>query len=242
VRYALIADIHGNLPALEATLDHLRSRAADQLFHLGDLVGYGPWPNEVVERIRGAGVQGISGNFDSAVAAGLEPGSDDPSSVANFHWTAERVTASHRAFLGSLPFRMDHRPFGGHTAGPTLVLVHATPTLNTVAWWAHHPDEFHLEMIRHAGARPGDLICFGHIHRPWYRQIEGVHLVSTGSVGRPKDGDRRCCYTLVDVDPGGGVAVEFVRVDYDVERAAGEIRRSGLPEEYAAFLHTAGAS
>jgi predicted phosphodiesterase len=243
VRYALIADIHGNLPALEASLADLSKRGADHVFHLGDLVGYGPWPDEVVERIREAGVQGISGNFDSAIAAGHEPRAADRSSVANFRWTAERVHASTRAFLGALPFRMDHRPAGGHTTGPTLVLVHATPTLNTVAWWSHEPDQFHRDMIRHAGARAGDLICFGHIHRPWYRQVDGVHLVSVGSVGRPKDADPRCCYALVDVDPGdGGVQVEFVRVEYDVERAAGEILRSGLPEEFAAFLHGAGAS
>jgi predicted phosphodiesterase len=96
-------------------------------------------------------------------------------------------------------------------------------------------------MASHAGAKPGDVLAFGHTHKPWHRQVEGVHFVNTGSVGRPKDGDWRAGYVVLDVNPDG-VGVEFVRVDYDIETAMHAIRASDLPDEFAEYLRTGGAS
>jgi predicted phosphodiesterase len=240
VRYALIGDIHGNLPALEAVLRDVESRATDAVYHLGDLVGYAPWPNEVVERIRAAEIPGVAGNFDSTIGLADPPGDQDESSRLNFDWTLRETTAANRDFLRALPFRLDVRPRGGHAAGPTLTLVHATPTLNTVAWWPHLPDEQHLEMAARAGASPGDVLVFGHIHRPWYREIAGIHFVSIGSVGRPKDGDWRACYVVLEV-ADGSMEVEFVRVEYDLEAAVRGIEASELPDGLGEFLRTGGA-
>ena len=95
-------------------------------------------------------------------------------------------------------------------------------------------------MAELAGARRGDVIACGHIHRPWYREIDGVHFVSIGSVGRPKDGDRRSCYAILEME-AGRVEAEFVRVEYDVEAAIRGIGAAGLPAEYGDFLRTGGA-
>jgi predicted phosphodiesterase len=240
MRYALIGDIHANLPALEAVLADLEARAPDVVHHLGDLVGYAPWPNEVVDRVRSLGIAGIAGNYDSMIATGYHPAGQDASSRLIYEWTDRETTASNKRFLASLPFSLHARPLGGHAAGPTLALFHGTPTLNTVAWWPHLPDAFHLEMAGLVGARPGDVVCCGHIHRPWYREIDGIHFVGIGSVGRPKDGDPRACYALVDLGVAG-VQVELVRVEYDVERASRAIRQSLLPDDLADFLRTGGA-
>jgi predicted phosphodiesterase len=94
-------------------------------------------------------------------------------------------------------------------------------------------------MARQAGLKAGDVLCFGHTHKPWHRAVDGVHFVNTGSVGRPKDGDWRAGYVLLDVG-AGDVLVEFVRVEYDVEAAARGIVAAGLPEEFAEFLRTGG--
>jgi predicted phosphodiesterase len=93
-------------------------------------------------------------------------------------------------------------------------------------------------MAEHLGVRAGDVVAFGHTHKPWHRAIDGIHFVNTGSVGRPKDGDWRAGYVVIDV--GADVTVEFVRVEYDVERAARAIRESGLPDEFAADLENGG--
>jgi predicted phosphodiesterase len=249
VRYALISDVHANLPALEAVLDDIAARSeVDAIFHLGDLVGYAPWPNQVVERIAAAGIQGVSGNYDSTVAANAphcgcryEDPRQEALSHASYAWTLANVSETTRAALGALPFRIDLRPDGGHTPGPKLVLVHGTPTLNTLYWTEDRDDAFCLKMAEHAGARAGDVICFGHTHRPWTRVVGGIRFVNTGSVGRPKDGDWRAGYVLLEVAAAAST-VDFVRVEYDVERAMEGIRASTLPDELAEHLRTGGST
>ena len=184
MRYALISDIHANLPALEAVFGH-------------------------IERVSATSGRGRSSNADT------------------------------KRFLGALPFRIDLRPLGGHLSGRRIVLVHGTPTLNTTYWTEDRPDSFCLQMAEQAGLKPGDLIGFGHTHVPWHREIEGIHFLNTGSVGRPKDGDWRAGYVIIDVDERG-VGIQMVRVEYDVARAAAAIRESSLPDEFAAYLENGG--
>jgi predicted phosphodiesterase len=249
MRYALISDIHANLPALEAVLADIRRRGGiDGVFHLGDLVGYAPWPNEVVRRIRDEGIAGVAGNYDSTVATNYqhcgckyEDARQEELSHVSYAWTLEHTSAESKAFLGGLPFRMDLRPLGAHVSGPTITLLHGNQVLNTVYVYEERTDEFLAKMASGVAARTGDVICFGHTHKPWHREIGGVHFVNTGSVGRPKDGDPRAGYVLLDVTARQPVDVQFVRVDYDVERAAQAIVEVGLPSDFADFLRTAGA-
>ena len=246
MRIALISDIHANLPALEAVLADIAARDVAATWHLGDLVGYGPWPNETVELIRERGIAGVAGNYDSTVATDYrhcgcryEDARQEALSHESYQWTREHVTAETKHFLGSLPFRLDLRPGGGHLAGPQLILVHGTPTLNTVYWTEDRPDDFCRTMARHAGARPGDMLAFGHTHLPWQREVDGIRLVNTGSVGRPKDGDPRAGYALLTLE-NDSWNVEWPRVEYDVARASAGIVAGGLPEEFATFLSTGG--
>ena len=248
MRYALISDIHSNLPALDAVLADIGMRPrVNALYHLGDLVGYAPWPNEVVGRLREAGIEGIAGNYDSTVATDYkhcgcryeDPRQEELSHVS-YAWTRAHVNAETKSFLGRLPFRLDVRPLGGHQAGPTLILVHGTPVNNVTYWTDDRPNAFCTKMAAAAGASAGDLIAFGHTHKPWHRVVDGIHFLNTGSVGRPKDGDWRAGYALVDVGDSGAITVEFARVEYDVEAAMRGIRESDLPDEFAEYLRTGG--
>ncbi|MGD8318844.1 MAG: metallophosphoesterase family protein [Gemmatimonadota bacterium] len=244
---ALLSDVHGNLPALEAVLADIDARGdADAVYHLGDLVGYAPWPNEVVELLGAREIPGVAGNYDSTVATRYKHCGcryEDPEQEALAHlsygWTLEHTSAETKRRLAALPFRLDVRPLGGHVTGPRVILLHGNPVLNTVYWTEERDDAFCLRMAESAGARPGDLIAFGHTHVPWARTVEEIHFLNTGSVGRPKDGDPRAGYARVRVD-GKGVSTETVRVPYDVERAARAILESTLPDAFADYLRTGG--
>jgi predicted phosphodiesterase len=92
-----------------------------------------------------------------------------------------------------------------------------------------------------AGAKTGDVIAFGHTHLPWYREVEGIHFVNTGTVGRPKDGDWRAGYTIVEIN-NDKVVIDYMRIDYDVEHAIRGIRESDLPDDFAEILRTGNRS
>ena len=249
MRYALISDIHANLPALQAVLGDIDARKdVDAIYHLGDLVGYAPWPNEVVALLREWRIAGIAGNYDSTVATDYkhcgcraDTPRDEELSHISYEWTRAHVTPETKKYLGNLPFRVDIRPLGGHVSGPTVALVHGNQTLNTVYVTEERPDSFLEKMAKDIGARAGDVICFGHTHKPWQRAVGGVRFINTGSVGRPKDGDWRACYVMLTIDQSGA-GVEFIRVSYDVEQAANAIRESDLPSEFADVLKSGGAS
>ncbi len=247
MRIALVSDIHGNLPALEAVLAELdRRRDHDAVYHLGDLVGYAPWPDEVVEVLRERGIPGVAGNYDSTVASGHEHCGckyEDPIqeelSRLSYAWTLAHTSPTTKAWLGSLPFRMDIRPEGGHRSGQTIRLIHGNPILNTVYWTEDRSDDFCRKMAAHLGARSGDVVAFGHTHKPWHRVVDETHFVNTGSVGRPKDGDWRAGYALISVDDTESV-VEFRRVEYDLARTTAAILESTLPDAFAPYLETGG--
>lgn len=247
MRLVLLSDVHANLPALEAVLEDIGRRAPNaSAYHLGDLVGYAPWPNEVVTLLRERGIPGVAGNYDSTVATGYhhcgcryEDPVQEKLSHESYAWTLAHTTDVSKRWLGALPFRVDLRPLGGHVAGPTVTLVHGNPTLNTFYWTEDRGDDFHLKMARQAGMRSGGVLAFGHTHKPWHREVDGVHFVNTGSVGRPKDGDWRAGYVILDLTTDA-VAVDIVRVEYDLDRAMRGIRGCDLPEAFAEYLRVGG--
>jgi predicted phosphodiesterase len=248
MRYALVSDIHANLPALDAVLRDIATRNADAVYHLGDLVGYAPWPNEVVARIVAEKIPGVAGNYDSTVATDYEhcgcrdeDAQQEALSHLSYAWTREHVTAATKAVLAALPFRIDIRPLGGHVSGPSIILVHGNHALNTVYVGADRSDELLAKMGASLGARAGDVVAFGHTHVAWQRVVGGVVFMNGGSVGRPKDGDPRAGYLLVELGSDGGSG-EVVRVEYDVEEAARAIADSGLPNEFGDFLRRGGAA
>lgn len=218
----------------------------DAVYHLGDLVGYSSSPNEVVAQLRARGIAGIAGNYDSTVATDYKHCGCKSESVRqeelahiSYEYTRGAVTLETKRYLASLPFSLDLRPFGGHAAGPRLVLVHGTPTLNTVYFTEDRSEDFCRKMAATVGLKSGDMLAFGHTHKPWHRTVDGMHFVNTGSVGRPKDGNWQAGYVRVTFGPS--IAdVEFVRVPYDLDAAVAGVRAAGFPDDFVHFLQSGG--
>jgi putative phosphoesterase len=238
MRVAIISDIHGNLPALTSVLDDARLRHVDALYCLGDLVGYAPFPNEVTDRIRSDRIPTIMGNYDDGVGfdrdecgcAYREPG-ERHLGDRSLRWTKDRVTPENKAFLRTLAseirITVDEQ---------RLLLVHGSPRRMNEYLFEDRPD---ATFQRLAAASNADLIVFGHTHKSYAKRVADVWFVNVGSVGKPKDGDWRACYAIVE--PAAEMPASFVRVPYDLTTVTDAIRRSELPHEFATDLERAGA-
>lgn len=247
-RLALIADVHGNLPALDAVLADIRACEVESVYCLGDLVGYGPDPNGVILRIRAEGITSLLGNYDDGVGwergeCGCYYGSTLARSVgdASYAYTAREVTEEHKTYLRGLP-----REIRLVLGGARLHLVHGSPRkINEYLLRGRDERTF----LRIAAAEIDDVLAFGHTHDAWDRCYGRVHFVSVGSVGRPKDGDPRAAYSLLHLKKAGLTAstneshasrleVQARRVAYDVSGVASATERAGLPVALADSLRT----
>jgi putative phosphoesterase len=235
----VFGDIHGNLPALQAVLADIDERGMTDLICLGDLVGYGTWPNEVTAIIRERGIPTIMGNYDQ----GVGQDSDDcgcayrtPEARAlgerSIAWSNAHTTAANKAFLRSLPASIPRQ------LGPySLLLVHGSPRRVNEYLYEERP-EASLERIMD-GAGVDVLLC-GHTHLPYQRVLRsGRQVINAGSVGKPKDGDPRAGYVVLDLDQDSRLQVDFRRVTYDVEQAAAAIEATEMPDEFAEMLRVA---
>ncbi len=234
MKFAVFGDIHGNIEALRAAYDAAQQAGAEKIYHLGDLGGYSPFVNEVVDFIRGHTIEGVQGNYDEAVANNREHcgcRAEDPvqEEMANrsFAWTKEHASSKTKEFLGKLPVEIT---FTVH--GRKVALFHASPHKNNIYWFEDRPEKFFNEM---AGKIDAEVFIYGHTHKPYRRETEGKLFINAGSVGRPKDGDSRACVALMEITPDL-VSVEFLRVPYDVEKAARATAKSGLPVYFSERL------
>ena len=233
-RVAVITDIHANLPALQAALRRVDELGVEGLFCGGDLVGYGPHPNEVCALIAERSIPTIYGNYDHAIArdhddcgcAYITP-EDRELGRRSIDWTLEHTDASSKDFMRELPFDLRF------AVGATSVhLVHGSPRKVNEYLFEDKPASLYERL---AAAESGDVLVFGHTHKPWVRSHGGVLFVNCGSVGKPKDGDPRGAFALLEAG-GRGVEVTIERVEYDAAAVAAEVRAAGLPAEFAEKL------
>lgn len=221
-RIAVIADIHGNMPALEAVVRDVEERAVDEVLVGGDLVGRGPQGSRVVRRIRQLGWPTVRGNHEEYLltfrAGEVPPGWLEAEEWSASRWMAAELGRDDARFLAALPFSLASK------RAPDLRLVHASPrsTNDGIGPWTsrHHLVE-HLDSI----AEPM-LVC-GHTHRPLQRRLPGGEVVNVGSVGLPFNGDRRAQYVIFDSSEDG-IRVEFRQVDYDLEEILAIYDSSGF--------------
>ena len=234
MRVAVITDIHANLPALEATLARIDEIGVDAVYCGGDLVGYGPHPNEVCARIEALGIPTIYGNYDHAIARDLDDCGcayttphDRELGQLSVEWTLAHTDAASKAFMHDLPFELRF-----DMEGVRVRLVHGSPRKVNEYLFEDKPASLYERLAAGADC---DVLVFGHTHKPWVHEYGGVLFVNCGSVGKPKDGDPRAAFAVLE-NAAGGVAVTIERVAYDAEGVSREVAASGLPAEFAEKL------
>ena len=236
MRLAIFSDIHSNILALNKVLEDIESQGYDGVYCLGDLVGYGPRPNETIETLRDSGIQTVMGNYDEGV--GFEKGDcgcayetkeDELDGQRSIAWTTSQVTPQNKEYLRSL---YDKIEFAANEY--KILLVHGSPRRINEYLYEDRSVRSLTHMLESVEA---DVLVCGHTHKPYHRVVNGTHIINAGSVGKPKDGNPRACYAVIEL--GETVKVDFRRVEYPISPVAEEIIRVGLPRRFAEALQTA---
>lgn len=228
LKVALIGDVHANLPALEAVLEDAGNRGATAILNIGDFVGFGAFPEEVVQRLRREHAISVIGNLDERVLNAKRLTKKQKSRQKNIaiRWQYKHLSKESRTYLGSLPTEIRL-----NLKGKSIYMTHGSPESMTEYISAETPENRLRDLMAVAGA---DIIVSGHAHRPFAREVDGVWFINTGSVGRPEDGDPRACYALLQLNP---FALYHFRVPYEINRSIEAIYEHHEPGTFARIYH-----
>lgn len=253
MKIALFSDIHANLPALEAFFKDLDSRKPDAVYCLGDLVGYNIWPNEVIDEVRKRNIPTIAGNYDFGIGrssndcgCAYKTDEEKANGAVSISFTNEIVKEEQRNYLRTLPAHIKVE-FQLNNDKLNLVLVHGSPRKINEYLFEDRDEKSMLRIMQDADA---DVMCFGHTHKPYHRVLNSGsdaephyrHAINIGSVGKPKDGNPQGGYVIITINEHSSISnkdaihVEFIRFNYDIEKAAKAVEDSPLPNAYAESL------
>ena len=252
MRIALFSDIHANLPALEAFFKDADTRKVDQLYCLGDLVGYNIWPNEVIQEIRKRNIPAIAGNYDFGIGrtsddcgCAYKTDIEKANGAISISYTNEIVKPEERDYLRTLPAHIKIE-FQLNQDKLKLLFVHGSPRRINEYLFEDRDEKSLHRIMEQADA---DIMCFGHTHKPYHRVLNDAgekdhfrHAINIGSVGKPKDGNPQGGYVILTINDhssvlnANSVKSELIRFDYDIEKAAKAIEDSPLPNDYAESL------
>ncbi|QQG49131.1 MAG: metallophosphoesterase family protein [archaeon] len=222
---AFISDVHSNVEALEAVLE--KAGGAD-VYCLGDLVGYGASPNEVVDLLRSRRARCLRGNHDEAALTGNVGGFNSRAAMAAL-WTRTKLTPASREFIAGLPSQVR-----SNLGGIDSYLAHGSPD---DPLWEYVDPSTHSQVFEHYLRKLSvKIIGLGHSHLPYAWEGGGGLVFNPGSVGQPRDGDPRASYSVLSFE-GGHYEVRNFRVEYDVNTSAEKIRKAGLADSLAARLY-----
>lgn len=226
MRIAVLADLHANLPALRAVLDDAVALECDSAWCVGDVVGRGPHPAEVIAELRRLEISTVQGNWDEAVgmdrehpAAAWQGEAAEAEGFISLAWTSARLDEEQRAWLRQLPpsLRLEVRE-------RSVLLFHGAPFRQAEYLWASRPSR---SFARIASDEGDDIFCFGHTHEAFHLAVGRSHFVAAGSVGCWQPDDPRAHYAVLDLE-AHDLAVNFRSVAYDTDGVVRDMLAAGL--------------
>jgi predicted phosphodiesterase len=238
-RIALFGGIYSNYLALSRAIAIAREQGVDAIVALGDFGAFGPHPDRTVEILREEGIPAIQGNYEESLASGADDchcGYTDPRdneyAQLSYDYTNQNTSAAHKAWMGTLP---SHARLT--VAGRRILVCHGSPRkINEFLWETTTSRAFVARLLDHHRA---DVIVCTHTGLHWSRFLSpGRGIVNAGALGRPaNDGAQNVWFAILE-ERGGGLAAEFVPVDYDHARLAREMREEKLPREFVETIET----
>jgi len=238
MKIAFIADIHANIFALKKVLKDIEKQNVDKIICLGDLVGYAPYPNEVINLIKEKNILTIQGNYDEStgeelMVCGCDYESQKETENANksLFWTQEEVSEENKKWLAELPKEKKIE-----IEGWNLYLVHGSPRKNNEYLYA---DSKEVKEI--AKNFEFDVLLSGHTHLPYFKVINEKYIVNAGSAGKPKHGNPRATYVILDIKKD---SIDYTdrEVKYNEEKIAKAIENNEiLPNDFAELFRNGGA-
>jgi diadenosine tetraphosphatase ApaH/serine/threonine PP2A family protein phosphatase len=248
---AIISDLHSNIEALETALTDIESLGVETVVCLGDVIGYGASPREVINLVRERCKVCLQGNHDAALLNDQDAFGFNERALTALDWTRHAMDPEHEDhwelwdWLGALVPSMELTPNGYES----VQIVHASPREPLAEYLMPTLAHNHERVLANFEAAEHRITFYGHTHHPgWFAEgsafqrsvgpdvvlkleQERRYMINVGSVGQPRDGDKRLCYALFD-----GETLRYRRLDYDVEATAQRIQRAGLPDSLAARL------
>jgi len=235
MRLAVISDIHGNLEALKQVLADIEKREVDAVCCAGDIVGYGPFPNEVIQLLQGRNIPSVMGNYDdtignSRMVCGCDYKDEEAALMGAFsvQWTSENVTAENKLYLKQLPFEVDMG-----TENASIRIVHGSPRKFNEYLHENLTDKEVNNILMECTA---DVLVCGHTHIPFIRSVGGKLVVNAGSVGKPIHGDPRSTYAIIEVNSKN--TAEIIFVEYDAASTGKAMAERGMPEVLIDIIRT----
>lgn len=222
MKVAIISDLHGNAAAVKAVLQRIKDSSVDQIYCLGDLVGYYPDPEEVINLVRENKMIAIVGNQDHALVNKIRTGSQIADSILD--WTRENVSQENLTFLTSLPKKLEAN-FGGFR----VLLAHGSP-------WDYLNERIYPDSsLDRFLTLPHEIIVMGHTHIPFVKVIKNKYIINPGSVGQSRDGDPRASFAFLEII-NNDVKVKIVRVSYDSTKIIRKIKAVRFPPILKKYL------
>ena len=236
MKFALIADIHSNHVALEAVLKDIKKKEIGKIYCLGDLIGYGPYPDKVFPLIKNSEVTSIIGNYEESVIFGQKDrfeNNDNPNHAMakiSFEWAREHISKENLDYISKLP-----REIRFNLSGNDVLMTHGTPDKINGMIQLDDSEEELISLMKNAKA---DILFCAHSHLPFHKIIGKFHIINPGSIGRPRRGSPQAEYVIVDLSDGD-CKVRFRLVDYDFDVFAREIENSAMPKNnFADIIRT----
>lgn len=215
MRIGLISDIHSNLPALEEVLCYLEDAGVDKIIHAGDVIGYNPFPNEVIDMMSEHKVESIKGNHEIILLTEDTSKASHPAERA-IEWTRRALNRKSRSYIEGLQdsLRLD---FGDIS----LSVHHGSPS---DPWEYVDAVIATSELLEEAGT---DILVLGHTHKPFVRPLKMGLIVNPGGLGQPRDGNWRTSFAILEPKKKDA---KIIRLPYDVESVRSKIEEVGLPQ------------